>query len=78
MDLKERLQEVFREVFDDDDIEIFEEMTAEDIDEWDSLKQVQLIVASEEEFSVKFKTAEVKDLKNVGEFLMLIQQKLNQ
>jgi len=76
MDIKTRLQEVFRDVFDDDGLEIFDEMAAKDIEEWDSLKQVQLIVAAEQEFNITFKTAEVMDLQNVGEFIVLIQSKL--
>ena len=76
MNIKERLQEVFRDVFDDESIVIFEEMTAEDIEEWDSLKQVQLIVASEQKFNITFKTNEVMELKNVGEFMALIRSKL--
>ena len=75
-EIKERLQGVFRDVFDDDELEIFEEMTADDVEEWDSLKHVQLIVASEKEFDVAFKTAEIMDLKNVGEFMFLIRKKL--
>ena len=77
MDIKAKLQEVFRDVFDDESIVIFEEMTAEDIEEWDSLKQVQLIVASEQVFNITFKTEEVMDLKNVGEFITLIRSKLS-
>ena len=76
MEIKARLQEVFRDVFDDECLEIFEEMAAKDIEEWDSLKQVQLIVAAEQEFKITFKTAEVMDLQNVGEFITLIQSKL--
>jgi len=74
--IKERLQNVFRDVFDDEELVIFDEMTAEDIEEWDSLKHVQLIVASEKEFGITFKTAEIMELKNVGEFVLLIQKKL--
>jgi len=76
MEIRTRLQEVFRDVFDDDALVIFDEMTAKDIEEWDSLKQVQLIVAAEQEFKITFKTAEVVDLQNVGEFIALIQSKL--
>ncbi len=76
MEIKTRVQEVFRDVFDDDGLEIFDEMAAKDIEEWDSLKQVQLIVAAEQEFKITFKTAEVMDLQNVGEFIALIQSKL--
>lgn len=77
MDIQARLQEVFRDVFDDETIVIFDEMTAEDIEEWDSLKQVQLIVASEQAFNITFKTEEVTDLKNVGAFIALIRSKLS-
>lgn len=76
MELKEKLQEVFREVFDDDEIVIFEEMTAKDIEDWDSLMHIQLIVAIEKAFQVKFSTKDVKDIKNVGEFMELIQRKM--
>ncbi len=75
-EIRVRLQEVFRDVFDDDELTIFDEMTGDDLEEWDSLKHVQIIVASEHEFDVAFKTAEVMDLKNVGEFLDLIEKKL--
>ena len=76
METTERLQEVFRDVFDDDDIVISNETTAEDIESWDSLTHVQLIVAVEKEFSVKFYTVEVMKLKNVGEFIELINKKV--
>ena len=75
MDTKSKLEEVFREVFDDETIEITNEMTADDIDEWDSLTHVQLIVAVEEAFGCKFSTVEVMKLKNVGEFISLIERK---
>lgn len=75
MDTKERLQEVFQDVFDDDEIELSDETTADDIDAWDSLTHVQLIVAVEKEFGLKFSTVEVMKLKNVGEFIALINKK---
>lgn len=76
MNTKDRLQEVFRTVFEDDDIEISNETTADDIDAWDSLTHVQLIVSVEKEFSLKFSTVEVMKLKNVGDFIALIEKKL--
>ncbi|MCR5773871.1 MAG: acyl carrier protein [Lachnospiraceae bacterium] len=75
MDTKEKLQDVFRDVFDDDDIEIFAETTADDIEAWDSLSHIQLIVAVEKAFGLKFTTVEVMKLKNVGEFIALIDKK---
>lgn len=77
MDTKEKLQEVFRDVFDDEDIELYPETTADDIDAWDSLTHVQLIVAVEKAFGLKFSTVEVMKLKNVGEFIALIDKKLD-
>lgn len=76
MNTKDRLQEVFRTVFEDDEIEISNETTADDIDAWDSLTHVQLIVSVEKEFSLKFSTVEVMKLKNVGDFIALIEKKL--
>lgn len=74
-EIKNRLQDVFRDIFDDESIVIRDETTAGDIDAWDSLTHVQLIVAVEKEFGIKFSTAEVMKLKNVGEFLSLIEKK---
>lgn len=71
-----RLTEIFREVFDDDTIEIHDAMTAKDVEEWDSLNHINLIVAVERAFRVKFTTKEVSALANVGEFITLIGSKL--
>lgn len=76
MDSHARLQQVFREVFDDDEIEISDETTARDIPEWDSLAHVSLIVAVETAFKTRFTSAEVNGLKNVGELRRLIERKL--
>ncbi len=76
MDIKGKLQEVFRDVFDNEEIVIFDEMTAKDIEDWDSLMHIQLIVAIEKAFQVKFSTKDVKNIKNVGEFINLIQSKI--
>ena len=76
MEIKERLQEIFRDVFDDEELEIREEMSAKDIEDWDSLAQINLIIAIEKEFEVKFNLEEVSKLKNIGEMLELINLKL--
>lgn len=76
MEIKERLQEIFRDVFDDEELEIREEMSAKDIEDWDSLAQINLIIAIEKEFGVKFNLEEVSKLKNIGEMLELINLKL--
>ena len=70
-----KLQDIYRDFFDDEDIVLTDETTADDIDGWDSLTHVQLIVAVEKAFSVKFSTVEVMKLKNVGEFAALIEKK---
>jgi acyl carrier protein len=73
--IKSRLNKVFKEVFDDDSIEIFDDMTARDIEEWDSLMHVVFVVSVEKEFKIKLNAAEVGKLKNVGEILDIIEAK---
>lgn len=75
MGVRERLQGVFRDVFDDKSIELFDAMTADDIADWDSLTHINLVVASEKEFNTRFNLKEVKALKNVGEFIAMIKLK---
>ena len=69
------LTQVFRDVFDDDSIELTAETTAEDIEGWDSQAHVNLIVAAEVRFAVRFRTAELESLHNVGQFAQLIMDK---
>lgn len=71
-----RLNEVFKDVFDDKNIVINDETTADDIEDWDSLEHINLIVAIENEFGVKFSMGETTSLKNVGEMATLIKNKL--
>jgi acyl carrier protein len=71
-----RLQDVFREVFDDDTIVIQPTTTASDIEAWDSLEHINLIIAVEREFDVKFRTGEIVGLRNVGEFEALLETRL--
>lgn len=68
----EKLNEVFRDVFDDESIEVVDSTTAEDIEDWDSLEHINLIVAIENKFEIKFKMNEVTGLKNVGEMVDVI------
>lgn len=72
----ERMTEIFRDVFDDDSIVLRDDMTAADVEEWDSLNHINLIVAVEKSFRVKFTTQEVGNLANVGEFIALLKSKL--
>jgi acyl carrier protein len=74
--LHRKLEEIFRTVFDRQDLTIKDEMTADDVDGWDSLAQINLVVGAEDVFQVRFQTAEIKALKNVGQFKQLIADKL--
>jgi acyl carrier protein len=69
---KDRLTIVFRDVFDDEAIEIHDAMTADDLDEWDSLSHITLVLAVEREFGVKLKAAEVGNLADVGAMIRLL------
>jgi acyl carrier protein len=74
--LHQKLEAIFRAVFDRQDLAIADAMTAADIDDWDSLAQINLVVGAEDAFGVRFQTVEIKSLKNVGEFKRLIAAKL--
>ena len=71
-----RLNEVFQDVFDDDEISINRATTASDIEGWDSLMHVTLLINIEKAFGVKFTSSEVARLKSVGDLLDLIDAKL--
>lgn len=73
--IKQRLNKVFQEVFEDDAIEIVEGLTAADIEEWDSLMHVTLVVAVEKEFGLRLNAAEVGKLENVGAMLTLLEER---
>ena len=68
----ERLTNVFCDVFDDDTIELTEETTAEDIEDWDSFEHINLVVAVEEEFGFKIPMGKTVTMKNVGEMVDII------
>ncbi|MFA5143716.1 MAG: acyl carrier protein [Candidatus Omnitrophota bacterium] len=76
MDVINKLNGVFREVFDDNSIEIRPEMTANDVDGWDSFSHVTLIVAIETRFNIKFTRKELLTFKNVGDLIKGIEQKI--
>ncbi|MEG1847563.1 MAG: acyl carrier protein [Lachnospiraceae bacterium] len=75
-ELYERLNGVFRDVFDDDSITVTETTTADDIEAWDSLEHINLISAVEQEFSVKFTMGQVVTMKNVGEMAAIIMEQV--
>ena len=71
----ERLDDVFRDVFDDDTLEVDENTTADDIEDWDSIEHITLIGAVEDEFKMRFKMGEVSGMKVVGEMIGIIEQR---
>jgi acyl carrier protein len=71
-DIFERLTAIFRNVFDDDSIALTEQTTARDIPQWDSLNHINLVIAVEQKFKVRFNTAQVAKMSNVGEFVNAI------
>jgi acyl carrier protein len=67
---------VFRETLDLDDLVLTPQLTAHDVEGWDSLNHILLVVAVEQKFGIKFSTGEIDGLKNVGQFIDLIESKL--
>jgi len=76
METMEILNGIFREVFDDGSLIIKRETTADDIDDWDSLSHLNLVIAVEMKFGVKFALGELQSLKNVGDMADLVDKKL--
>ncbi len=71
-EIYERLNTIFRDFFDDDEIELTPETIADDIDDWDSLNHITLMSAVEEEFGIRFTMGQVSGMKNVGEMAEII------
>lgn len=71
-----KVQDVFRDVFDEEDLLITSETNSDDIDDWDSLSQIRLTVAIEKKFGIKFDFGELSSLHDVGEMLELIEKKI--
>jgi len=72
------LTSVFREVFDDDELVLTPAMTADDVDGWDSLAHIRLILSVQKAFGVKFSPVEMNRLKNVGDLISLTRDKQGQ
>ena len=75
IEVMRRLTEVFQETFDDPGLELRDSMTAADVDEWDSLQHIVLVLAVEREFRIRLNPAEVGKLENVGRMIDLLQVK---
>ena len=76
MDMLEELTPIFHEVFDDDSIAITRQTTANDIDAWDSLSHMNMVMAVELKFGIRFALGELQTLKNVGDLIDLTEKKL--
>jgi acyl carrier protein len=75
MNVTQRLTKVFRQVFGDETIELRPEMTADDVEGWDSFSHINLIIAVELEFGIEFKQNEVLNFENVGALMSCIEGK---
>lgn len=73
----DKVQEIFRDVFDDEELVISDSTNSDEIEDWDSLEHISLIVSMEKEFSMKFDLKEVNALKDVGEMVDLIKRKMD-
>jgi acyl carrier protein len=71
-----KLNEIFCDVFDDEDIVLTDATNSDDIEDWDSLEQINLLVAIEKQFNIKFQLADVADLENVGAMADLVEKLL--
>lgn len=72
----EKLNEVFQDIFDDETITVCDATTADDIEDWDSLEHINLVVAVEKKFGIKFNMGEVNEFKNVGEMVDIIEKRI--
>ena len=74
-EIESRLTPIFRDVFSDDALVVSESLTAADVPTWDSLSNINMIIAVEKAFGAKFSIKDVRNLKNVGELIALIKRK---
>lgn len=75
MSALERLRQIFRDIFDDEALNITPETTPDDIEDWDSLAQISIISSAQDEFGVEFDIGEIADITDVGSLLALIDKK---
>ena len=71
-----KLTDVFHDLFDDDTIVLKPELTAKEVDGWDSLTHIRLLLTVERAFKIKFTTSEIGGLKNVGDLVALIKERV--
>ena len=78
MTVGDKLTQVFREVFEDDSIVLRPDLTSNDVEGWDSLSHINLILAIETKFEIKFSQKELLGFKNVGDLISCVQRKIPQ
>lgn len=78
MDIYKELQEIFVDVFDDEDIVVTPELSASDVEDWDSLAQIRLVEAIESCFGFTFDMDELEKAKNVGDMVEIIKNNITQ
>lgn len=71
-----KVEDIFREELELDDLVLTDETTADDVEEWDSLSHVQLVAALEEAFGIEFKSREILSWENIGDLIDSIEKKL--
>jgi acyl carrier protein len=76
LEIYQKLNKIFHDVFDDDSIVLTPELDASQVEEWDSFNHINLMVAVEQAFKIKFQTAELESMRNVGHLVALIQKKM--
>ncbi len=77
-EIMNKVNEIFRDVFDDDSLIITDSTNSDDIEDWDSLEHISLIISMEKEFDLKFDIKEVNKLENVGQMVDMIREKLEE
>ena len=74
MTILEKIQPIFRDIFDDESLTVTEETVAADVEDWDSFAQMQIVMSIEEMFGIKFSTDEVTEFKDVGDMIRAIER----
>ena len=75
-EILKRIEEIFREELEQDELVLTDETTAEDVEGWDSLSHVQLVAAMEEAFGIEFKSREILSWDNIGDLIDCIEKKV--
>ena len=76
-EINKGLEEIFQETFEDEEIVLTDDTTAEDIEEWDSLMQIRLLIKIEKKFNLRFNPIEIAELENIGQMIDLMMQLLS-